>query len=129
MAGYGFRRLLLDENGNPKFVLQLGEQKEVATDRVALIPGPKEEIQVVRRVFRFFAIEKQGPSEIAELLNRSGIPSCEGKRWTRYKIYHMVNNPKYMGANVTNCTSGRLGSRRVNNPPRCGFARIMRLKG
>src|ERR1700722_16985644 len=27
MAGYGFRRLLLDENGNSKFVLQRGEQK------------------------------------------------------------------------------------------------------
>jgi DNA invertase Pin-like site-specific DNA recombinase len=117
MAGYGFRRLLLDENGNSKFVLQRGEQKGVATDRVVLIPGPKEEIQVVRRVFRLFTAEKRGPSEIAELLNGSGIPSCEGKRWTRYKIYHMVNNPKYMGANVTNRTSGRLGSRRVNNPP------------
>jgi hypothetical protein len=29
----------------------------------------------------------------------------------------MINNPKYIGANVTNRTSGRLGSRRVNNPP------------
>ncbi len=117
MAGYGFRRLLHDEHGNPKFVLQPGEQKGVATDRVVLIPGPKEEIQVVRRVFRLFALEKQGPSDIAELLNRSGIPACEGKPWTRYKIYHMVNNPKYMGVNVTNRTSGRLGSRRVNKPP------------
>ena len=27
---------------------------------------------------------------------RSGIPACEGKRWTRYKIFYMVNNPKYV---------------------------------
>jgi len=117
LAGYGFRRLLLDEHGNPKFVLQPGEQKGVATDRVVLIPGPKKEIQVVRRVFRLFAIEKHGPGEIAELLNRIGIRASEGRPWTRYRIHHMVNNPKYMGANVTNRTSGRLGSRRVNNPP------------
>jgi DNA invertase Pin-like site-specific DNA recombinase len=117
IAGYWFRRLLVDQHGNSKFVLQASEKKGIATDRVVLIPGPEEEIEVVRRVFQLFAIEKQGPCEIAELLNRTGIPCGEGKRWTRYKIYHMVNNPKYMGANVANRTSGRLGSRRVSNPP------------
>ena len=117
MAGYGYRRLLVDQNGNPKYVLKLGEQKSIATDRVVLIPGPKEEIEVVRSVFRLFALEKWRVGEIAEWLNRHSIPAAEGQRWTRYKIDRMVKNPKYIGVNVTNRTSGRLGARRVNNPP------------
>jgi DNA invertase Pin-like site-specific DNA recombinase len=117
MAGYGFRRLLVDEHATPKYVLKLGEQKSIATDRVVLIPGPQDEIDVVRQVFRLFALEHRSPKEIANLLNRRGVPGAEGQPWTRYRIDQMVNNPKYIGANVTNRTSGRLGSRRVNNPP------------
>lgn len=116
MAGYGFRRLLVDEHGNAKYVLKLGEQKSITTDRVKLIPGPKNEVDVVREVFRLFALERRSPKEIADLLNRRGIPGAEGQLWTRYRIDKMVNNPKYIGANVTNRTSGKLGSRRVNNP-------------
>ena len=117
MAGYGFRRLLVDEHGTPKYVLRLGEHKSIATDRVVLIAGPQDEIDVVREVFRLFALEHRSPKEIANLLNRRGVPGAEGRPWTRYRIDHMVNNPKYIGANVTNRTSGRLGSRRINNPP------------
>src|SRR5579862_9626913 len=36
-AGYGFRRLLIDQDGNPKCVLRRGEDKSIATDRVVLI--------------------------------------------------------------------------------------------
>jgi DNA invertase Pin-like site-specific DNA recombinase len=117
MAGYGFRRLLVDQNGNPKSVLKLGEQKSIATDRVVLVHGPKEEIEVVKKVFHLFAVEKWYAGKIAEWLNRHHVPASEGQRWTRYKIDAMVNNPKYIGANVTNRTSGRLGGRRVRNPP------------
>jgi DNA invertase Pin-like site-specific DNA recombinase len=39
-AGYGFRRLLVDQNLNPKFVLSIGEEKSIATDRVVLMPRP-----------------------------------------------------------------------------------------
>jgi len=35
------RRLLVDQDGKPKFVLQRGERKSIATDRVILIPGPR----------------------------------------------------------------------------------------
>jgi len=116
-AGYGFRRLLVDANGDPKSVLKLGEKKSIATDRVVLIPGPEEELEIVRQVFRLFALERWRPEKIAEWLNGRGIPGVEGKPWSRFKVSKMVNNPKYIGANVTNRTSGKLRSRRVNNPP------------
>ena len=116
-AGYGYRRLLIDENGESKFVLRGGERKSVATDRVILIPGPQEEIEIVKEVFRLYAVERLGTKKIARQLNQRGIPCVGGLPWTRYVIRHMVTNPKYIGANVTNRLSAKLRSRRVNNPP------------
>src|SRR5712671_5152738 len=46
--GFGLRRMLRDVNGQHKGVLSRGEQKSIQTDRVILIPGPLEEIEIVR---------------------------------------------------------------------------------
>ena len=45
-AGYGLRRVLIDEHGNPKGDLSRGEQKSLQTDRVVLVPGPEQEQDV-----------------------------------------------------------------------------------
>jgi len=116
-AGYGFRRLLVDENRKLKQVLKRGEEKSLATDRVVLIPGPREEIDIVNEVFRLYALKKWSTKEIAKRLNERGIPCVEGQPWTRWIVGYMVTNPKYIGSNVMNRLSGKLGSRRVSNPP------------
>jgi hypothetical protein len=116
-AGYGFRRLLIDQNGSPKVILRSGEQKNIATDRVILIPGPQEEIKIVQEVFHLYAIERRGTPAIARMLNERGVLG-EGRRpWTRHIDRRIVTNPKYIGANVTNRQSAKLRGRRVNNPP------------
>src|SRR5205823_7066194 len=46
--GYGIRRMLINMTGEPKGVLSRGEQKSLQTDRVKLVPGPEDEIRVVR---------------------------------------------------------------------------------
>ena len=43
-AGYGLRRNLVDQAGASKGELSRGEHKSIQTDRVVLIPGPREEI-------------------------------------------------------------------------------------
>jgi DNA invertase Pin-like site-specific DNA recombinase len=116
-AGYGFRRLLIDQDGNPKCVLQRGEQKSILTDRVILIPGPREEVEVVKEIFQRYVVERRPAAEIARMLNERGILGEEGQQWTRYIVHRILTNPKYMGVNVTNRQSGKLRSRRVNNPP------------
>lgn len=39
-AGFGLRRLLVDQQGTAKGELARGEHKSIRTDRVALVPGP-----------------------------------------------------------------------------------------
>lgn len=41
-AGFGLRRLLIDEGRNPKGELGRGDRKSLQTDRVVLTPGPLE---------------------------------------------------------------------------------------
>src|SRR5450631_4163109 len=57
-AGYGLRRRLIDQAGAAKGELTRGEHKSIQTDRVVLIPGPPEEIDNVRWMYRSFV--KQG---------------------------------------------------------------------
>jgi DNA invertase Pin-like site-specific DNA recombinase len=117
LAGYGLRRLLVDRVGKPKQVLHSGEAKSIATDRVVLIPGPAEEVAIVNEIFRMYALERRSPDAIARVLNERGVSWVDGRPWTRYVIREMVNNPKYIGTNVSSRRTGQLRSRRTNNPP------------
>lgn len=116
-AGYGFRRLLIDQAGKPKTELLPGEQKSLQTDRVVLVPGPTEERAVVRRIYRLFVQEGQTEREIAAELNRFEIFGERGRTWTRGMIHQVLTNEKYIGNNVYNRISFKLKKKRVRNPP------------
>jgi DNA invertase Pin-like site-specific DNA recombinase len=70
-AGYGLRRRLVDQYGNPKAILAFGERKSLQSDRVVLEPGPAA--KVVCRMFRMFVYEGKRQSEIARILNDEQI--------------------------------------------------------
>jgi len=50
--GFALRRELIDERGCSKGLLSHGQRKALQTDRVILKPGPPEEQELVRRIFR-----------------------------------------------------------------------------
>lgn len=114
-AGFGLRRLLLDERGEPKGELKRGERKSLQTDRVVLIPGPAEERAVVERIFRWFVELERNERQIADLLNRDAV--SEESRWTRGTVHQVLTNEKYIGNNVYNRVSFKLKKRRVRNAP------------
>jgi DNA invertase Pin-like site-specific DNA recombinase len=116
-AGYGLRRQLLDEHRQPKAILDRGEQKSLQTDRVVLRPGPPEEVEVVRRLYRMFVVQRRAEREIAETLNAEGILTDLSRPWTRGTIHQILTNEKYIGNNVYNRASFKLKTRRVVNPP------------
>ena len=117
LAGYGLRRLLIDENGEPKAALSIGERKSLQTDRVILIPGPNEEVELVRHIYRLFVESGVQEAEIAARLNREGIVTDLGRPWTRGAVHQVLTNPKYIGDNVFNRVSFKLKMRRVVNTP------------
>lgn len=71
-AGYGLRRVLIDQHGNHKGELARGEHKSLQTDRVILVPGPEGEVLVVNQIYRWFIEDGLTESQIASKLNTLG---------------------------------------------------------
>jgi DNA invertase Pin-like site-specific DNA recombinase len=114
--GYGFRRLLVSENRTPKQLLANGELKSIATDRVILVPGPASEIEEVQEMFRKFTVDRRSLKDIARDLNQRGVPSVKNRHWTHSVVATVLFHPKYVGCNVFNRTTARLGTAQVAVP-------------
>lgn len=116
-AGFGLRRLLVDQSGLPKCELGIGDHKSLTTDRVVLVPGPPEEVMIVRDVYRLFIEEYRTEAEIADILNRRAIMTDLGRPWTRGTVHQLLINEKYIGNNVWGRWSSKLKERRRENRP------------
>lgn len=114
-AGFGLRRLLVDERGEAKGELTRGQHKSLQTDRVILVPGPPDEIEIVNRMYRWFVEDKLPEARIAALLNQQGCSTDLGRPWTRGTVHQVLTNEKYVGSNVFNRTSFKLKKHRVRN--------------
>lgn len=116
-AGYGLRRVLIDQHGAIKTELIHGERKSLQTDRVILKPGPEEEVRTVNLIYRWFIDEGLVESEIAHRLNKMSVRTDLGHNWNRNTVHHVLTKEKYIGNNVFNRTSYKLSKLRVKNTP------------
>lgn len=116
-AGFGLRRVLVDEHGARKGELRRGEHKSIQTDRVILAPGPDDEVAVVRDVYEAFVHDGRSEQDIADDLNNRGVRTDLGRPWTRGTVHQLLINEKYVGDNVWNRRSFKLKQKRVRNSP------------
>ena len=116
-AGFGLRRVLLDERGSPKAELKHGEKKSLQTDRVILAPGPEEEVAWVNEIYRWLIDEDLSFPDIANRLNDAGVETDLGRPWTPAVVRSVLTNEKYIGNNLYNRRSFKLKRRLVSNPP------------
>jgi len=124
-AGFGLRRMLVDQDGREKGVLDQGQHKSITTDRVVLVPGPISEVEVVREIYGAFVHEGRGEREIADELNRRGIATDLNRPWTRGSVHQLLINEKYIGNNVWARTSCKLKGSHV---PVNTFVQLRKLK-
>jgi DNA invertase Pin-like site-specific DNA recombinase len=115
-AGFGLRRVLIDQNRQHKGVLKMGEQKSIQTDRVILTPGPEEEVKIVRWIYQAFVNEGKSELDIAKALNGQGVVTDFGRAWNRGTIHQVLTNEKYIGNNVYHRTSFKLKLKHTVNP-------------
>lgn len=116
-AGYGLRRVLIDQSGAIKGELSRGEHKSLQTDRVILQPGPEKEVAVVNQIYRWFVENGLFESEIADRLNAREIQTDLVRAWTRATVREILSNEKYIGNNIYNRRSFKLKKVRVVNQP------------
>ena len=117
MAGFGLRRMRIDQHGEPQGLLDFGERKSLQSDRVILVPGPDDEVETVCWMYRQFVDGGKVESEIATALNARGSKTDLGRPWSRGVVHQVLTNEKYIGNNVYNRRSFKLKQRRVVNPP------------
>ncbi|MFZ4779176.1 MAG: recombinase family protein [Terrimicrobiaceae bacterium] len=115
-AGFGLRRMLVDQSGAHKGILKIGEHKSLQTDRVILVPGPEEELAIVRWMYDAFLDEGKPESQIARELNERDVLTDLGREWTRSTVHQVLTNEKYIGNNVYHRTSFKLKKAHVTNP-------------
>ena len=115
-AGYGLRRMRIDQNREPQGVLDRGQYKSLQTDRVILVPGPDEEVKNVRWMYRQFVDGGKLEAEIAAQLNEQGIRTDLDRPWTRGTVHQVLINEKYIGHNVYNRHSYKLKGTHKDNP-------------
>jgi DNA invertase Pin-like site-specific DNA recombinase len=96
-VGYGLRRVVVDDCGAVKGPLRKGETKTRLEDHVAVVPGPRREIKVVRRIFSDFVCSGLSISEIARRLNADPAAHGEGEVWSYYRVKHLLRNEAYIG--------------------------------
>jgi DNA invertase Pin-like site-specific DNA recombinase len=116
-APFGMRRLLIDRHGSAKGLLKRGELKNLATDRVVIVPGLPRQVKTIRWIFQTFTQGKMRETDIARALNRQGILNAAGRPWRGPNVQSVLLNERYIGNSVWNRTSGKLKTKRINNDP------------
>jgi len=116
MAVYGMARQLLDVNKNPIRILNKGEHKQIANERVSFAPKNDETTETVKEIFYLFVNERQAIGEIVEHLNKERKLSENSRFWDKSKVLKILTDETYTGTRIYNKTWGRLKQKSHKNP-------------
>jgi hypothetical protein len=87
---YGFRRWLAREDGTAVRQLHDGERVRMARHHVVWLPGPEEELAVIRRILEM--LETMPASRVAAQLTREGVPTPDhGRLRTDRGVKHLTS--------------------------------------
>lgn len=109
---YGLRRRIVSENPARCRTLEEGERKYDRSEHLILVPGPANEVECIREIFRGVLERGMTAREIARNLNGRDM-TLRRKRWTQELVQHVLQNPLYAGSSVWARSSQRLGSHRM----------------
>lgn len=57
----------------------------------------EHEVEIVKKVFDLYTVNKIGSMQISDILNKDGIKTLNNKKWTANAIIRMLKNEKYTG--------------------------------
>lgn len=116
-AGFGLRRLAIKACGTPRAILEHGESKFSATDRVVLVWGPDDEVATVRRIYSLYLEHGFSEAGIVRLLNAENVRNEWSRPWTYDMVNTILTNVKYHGALAFNRRTCKLSTPRTRNAP------------
>jgi DNA invertase Pin-like site-specific DNA recombinase len=95
-----------------------GHYRKQKDEKPQLMPGDADKAEVAREICRLHFIDGRGGKYIANILNKRGIASPMGKRWSQHQVESIYNSEVYTGRAVCNRTSNAIYNQRRKNAPK-----------
>jgi len=86
--------------GRVPYGYRLEKVADGSREHSRLVPGPEEEVALVREIFRLATDQGMGVKSITNELNARGVPAPRGKHWPSSTINHLLGNRVYVGDQV-----------------------------
>lgn len=118
----GYRRRIIHRKTGRGYTVDDGEHKYGSEHYVVLVPGLREEIELVRRVFHLYAIKGFTARKIAGILNRSNAHHRGVMSWEHAGVLRMLRGPVYIGCNKVEITQTMSGA--TSRRQRYGYSRV-----
>ncbi len=93
----GLVRQVFTRDGQPRMVLRAGERKAVQSDRIKLVPGPPEQVTLLRRIFELYAFTNTSITSLVRTLNLEGHVTNKGRAFTRRSIEGLLRFEPFIG--------------------------------
>ncbi|WP_156436557.1 recombinase family protein [Bradyrhizobium pachyrhizi] len=113
---YGFRRLLVDAERNRRLVLDRGERKALSSDKTVVIPGPPNELAVIRRIFRLYVQHRLSRCGIVKRLAEDGVKGYGDNPLGITTINHILRSELCVGQMTYNLTTRKMQACVQANP-------------
>ncbi len=113
---YGFRRMLIDGFGRPKFILTRHQRKALHDDHVITVRGSAHEQAVIKKIFKWRVAHEMTIKAIAARLRAQGIPGTHGVPFSARMVRTVLVSEHCIGHYVYNRTTNKLQSPRRDNP-------------
>ena len=137
---YGIDRLYLNSEGRPLYLMRdLGHRVRVKLDpatgdelhrygpgdrfkkekheRVVLVPGADDRVEVVRRIYRLHFLSRKGGHAIARTLNDDGIPAPNGEGWCSPTVLSLLKTTAFVGYGYASMYSKGVYAMQASNSP------------
>ena len=95
-----------------------GHYRKQKNEEVLLISGSADEAATVREIFDLHFRQGYGGKRIADVLNRRGVLSPQGKSWSQHQVEVIYENEVYTGRSVGNRTTSAIYHERFANAPK-----------
>jgi DNA invertase Pin-like site-specific DNA recombinase len=97
LPALGYRRCSVSSDGHRRVMLENGQRKLAATDRVEWALGPQDEVDLVRRMCDMYARKGIGFTDICRLSSCEGWRNMNGNPLSRGNIAKLFSNEALIG--------------------------------
>jgi hypothetical protein len=94
-----------------------GHYRKQKSERVLLMPGDAEHVAIVREIFDLHYLQGMGGKRIADVLNRRGVRSPQGRAWSQHQVEVIYEQECYTGRSVGNRSSSAIYHQRRTKAP------------